>query len=686
MSDVFGISDLTQGGPGAPPQPWIVGAGAVAYNGALLVPSTVLGNTVTPPGTINTNDLYIKGTPIEVILESGYLQLTGGALTGLLSIPGLAELNIHDGQAGQFISSNGDGTLTWRNIVGVGLPGGGTDGQVLATDGNVNFYWTSLLPGGPYIPASSGPYLQLAGGTLTGALNISGAAGTARDIRGQTGGVNRWELRLGGNAAESGSNAGSDFAIVPYADAGTALPTALSINRATGNVSLNGLLTLAAAGGGLYINGAVGTGRNIFGQTAGLARWAIQLGGGGAESGSNAGSDFALYRYNDAGANIDTPLSISRASANFTFTGSGQINGALNVTGAITSSAGIIAGTSMNLKTTLSIAETAINSNAYVGFFQPNFGTRKGYVGLVSENIILNADGFSSLTLSTTANSASFSGNLTVGAALQVNATLGVSSNASVSGSLTSGAHTCNGQFYAPNSNVLAGTAVYYCYNVNSGAYLNAYTHSYSSGWYWTWNSSNGQLTWVANNGGVFSIQGNGVVTCSRVSYGGSGFSFGWGGYLALYVDGGAQGNVVLSNIGGWTPTQNLASSGATCGIWYSGGGLVWAATPSDRRLKTNIIDATEDALQLICSIPVHELDMTLPHKGARSKHWYWSLIADEIQELIPIAYIDPPPSNPIEPDTPTYASIDQLPLVAALIKAVQQLTDRVQFLEGKLA
>jgi cytoskeletal protein CcmA (bactofilin family) len=686
MSDVFGISDLSQGGPGAPPQPWIVGNNAVAYNGALLVPSTVLGNTVTPPGTINTNDLYIKGTPIEVILESGYLQLTGGALTGLLSIPGIAELNIHDGQAGQFISSNGDGTLTWRNIVGVGLPGGGTDGQVLATDGNVNFYWTSLLPGGPYVTVASGPYLQLAGGTLTGVLNISGAAGTARVIRGQTGALNRWELRLGGNAAESGSNAGSDFAIVPYADAGTALPTALSINRATGNVSLNGSLTLASAGGGLLINGAVGIGRNIFGQTAGLARWALQLGGGGAESGSNAGSDFALYRYTDAGAVIDTPLTISRASAAFTFTGSGQVNGNFNVSGAIGANGTLTSNSSMSIKTTLSIAETAVNANGYVGFFTANFAARKGYVGLVSENIILNADGQSSLTLSTTANSASFSGNLTVGGALQVNATLGVSSSASIAGGLTTGAITCNGQFYAPNQNVLAGNAVYYCYNVNSGAYLNAYTHSYSSGWYWTWNSSNGQLTWVGGNNGVFSIQGNGVVTCSRVSFGSNGFSFAWGGYVVLYVDGGAQGNVVISNVGGWAAIQNLAASGTTGGMWFSGGNLVWACTPSDRRLKSNIKNATKDALQLICSIPVHELDMTLPMKGSKPRHWNWSLIADEIQELIPIAYIEPPPEHPVEPETPSYASIDQLPLVAALIKAVQQLTEKVQFLESKLA
>lgn len=682
MSDVFGISDLTQGGPGAPPQPWIVGNDVASFNGCVAVPSTVLGGN-TGAGTINTNDLYIQGVPIEVILESQYLALAGGTMQGLLQIPDLSELNIGGGQSGQFISSNGDNTLTWRNIVGVGLPGGGTNGQVLATDGNVNFYWTSTLPGGPYITVASGPYLALAGGTLTGALNISGAAGTVRDIFGQTAGSTRWELQLGGSGVESGSNAGSNFNLIPYTDSGTALPTALSIIRATGAATFANNVTIPS-NASLLMNGAAGTYRNITGQTNGLARWTIQIGDGTAESGSNAGTNFGIYRYTDAGALIDAPLSFIRSSAAFTFTGSGTVNGNLVVGGAITSNTSITSATTMSIKTTLSIAETGVNQNAYVGFFQANYSPRKGYVGLVSENLVFSADGYSSLTLSTSAASASFSGALSVAGALSTNSTLTVASNAQISGSINSGAITCNGQFYAPNSNVLAGNAVYYCYNTNSGAYLNAYTHSYSSGWYWTWNSSNGQLTWVGNNSGVFSIQGNGVTTCSRISFGSNGFSFGWGGYLALYVDGGSQGTVVLSNIGGWAQIQQIALTGATMGAWYSGGSVVWSVAASDRRLKSNIIDATKDAVQMLCSLPVHELDYTFP--GEKSQHWNWSLIADEVKEIIPIACVDNTSVHPTNPDLPSYASINQLPLISALVKAVQQLSERLQILEGKLA
>jgi hypothetical protein len=59
---------------------------------------------------------------------------------------------------------------------------------------------------------------------------------------------------------------------------------------------------------------------NIFGATGANLRWELMLGNGSAESGSNAGSDFGLTRYTDAGAGIDIPFSINRANGQATFT------------------------------------------------------------------------------------------------------------------------------------------------------------------------------------------------------------------------------------------------------------------------------------------------------------------------------------------------------------------------------
>lgn len=132
-------------------------------------------------------------------------------------------------------------------------------------------------------------HLPLAGGTLTGALNISGAAATNRSLLFQTVGVTRWAIRAN-TTAEGGANAGSNLAIEHYDDAGVLLGTALNINRATGSIGIGSTATAARSinitrplGGAssayaLYVGGIVqpevtATGANLvsFLQTAGAS-------------------------------------------------------------------------------------------------------------------------------------------------------------------------------------------------------------------------------------------------------------------------------------------------------------------------------------------------------------------------------------------------------------------------------
>lgn len=72
---------------------------------------------------------------------------------------------------------------------------------------------------------------------------------------------------------------------------------------------------------------ASGQGRMIYGRNGTSLRWGMEFGSAAAESGSNAGSDFNLYRYSDAGSYIDTPLSISRASGVCTFGTTPKVGG-----------------------------------------------------------------------------------------------------------------------------------------------------------------------------------------------------------------------------------------------------------------------------------------------------------------------------------------------------------------------
>lgn len=69
--------------------------------------------------------------------------------------------------------------------------------------------------------------------SVAGKLQITGAAGTNRELHYQTTGLDRWVLRTG-NTAESGSNAGSNFFIFAFDDTGAAIDSPLSIVRAAG--------------------------------------------------------------------------------------------------------------------------------------------------------------------------------------------------------------------------------------------------------------------------------------------------------------------------------------------------------------------------------------------------------------------------------------------------------------------
>jgi hypothetical protein len=61
----------------------------------------------------------------------------------------------------------------------------------------------------------------------------------------------------------------------------------------------------------MNFNGS-GKGAWIYGRNGTSTRWLLALGNGGAETGSNAGSDFSIGRYNDSGGSIGAALTIFR--------------------------------------------------------------------------------------------------------------------------------------------------------------------------------------------------------------------------------------------------------------------------------------------------------------------------------------------------------------------------------------
>jgi hypothetical protein len=218
-------------------------------------------------------------------------------------------------------------------------------------------------------------------------------------------GLNRW-LMVMPNTTEPGGNVGSDWELRRYDDTSALLGTALSINRATGLVtipeatipSVTGQMTvnhnlIVKRGGGttttftvdndtmdsnVAVNSTPGRTTYVGFRRNGSTRWLLRA-NNSAETGSNAGSDFALDRYGDS-AFLDSPITISRSTGVVTINastlspaGGGSIN-----TGTLSAIGG---GSSTNISVTNTAAGAALqtaqvrNTNAGVISFGGHNGS-----------------------------------------------------------------------------------------------------------------------------------------------------------------------------------------------------------------------------------------------------------------------------------------------------------------------
>jgi len=266
----------------------------------------------------------------------------------------------------------------------------------------------------------AGTFTSLKAGDGTGSVDVyvNGAAATQRSITFRTAGNRRWAATAN-NEAETGANAGSNFRISRYDDAGTVIDSPVAIERSTGAVTLANLAlssplpvtsggtgattasgartalglgtiatqnsnAVAITGGAVdgvpigattkstgdftdvtatdvvigagtgarsaTINGAAGQSRAINFQSGGLTRWRM-ITSGSAETGANSGSNFAIYRHDDAGGVIDFPFTINRASGVAAFSSGLTSDVPIDI-----ASGGTGAGTAAAARTALGVA------------------------------------------------------------------------------------------------------------------------------------------------------------------------------------------------------------------------------------------------------------------------------------------------------------------------------------------
>ena len=101
-------------------------------------------------------------------------------------------------------------------------------------------------------------------------------------------------------------------------------------------------------------------------------------------------------------------------------------------------------------------------------------------------------------------------------------------------------------------------------------------------------------------------------------------------------------------------------------------------ADASDRRLKKNIIDTVINALEIVNDIKVRDFDWI-----KNDVHCVAGFIAQELQEVFPSAADGS--EDQVDPETgeTIYMTASRDVLVQVLIKAVQELTARVEALEA---
>lgn len=166
-------------------------------------------------------------------------------ITGTTTI---TDIDFTDAVDGRWAVLEFDGALTLtHNATTLTLPGGTSittaagDRAFIVQDSSDNVHVMFYQP----YATGTGPFLPLTSGTLTGDLRVfkadpaytldKAASGQTNYLIGRTNNSNRWIIFLGDATAETGSNAGSSFALRAYDDSSTLIDVPIFMGRAAGS-------------------------------------------------------------------------------------------------------------------------------------------------------------------------------------------------------------------------------------------------------------------------------------------------------------------------------------------------------------------------------------------------------------------------------------------------------------------
>ena len=450
-------------------------------------------------------------------------------------------------------------------------------------------------------------------------------------------------------AADGIDNSGGGGGSLPVDSYSKAQSDASFVN-VDGDV-MTGNLTIDKASPTLVINKpAAETHSAVLGQLDGKARWLVSLGDATAESGANAGSDFGIHGYTDAGAYLSTPLSINRAN------------------GGVTIPANLTAGG--ELKTNSGVLRLSADATQYL------HGAGAGTYYLGGAGHIWHAGNFAP---SAYAPIGGVSGNWIVG----------------------STTYFTNGDIYMPwagnyLSNVLAGKAD--AHTLSHGGQFTVYANNSGYAIYGTnASSAGGGVIGLTSYNGLYGI----------CAYAGYSFYSNGGAYIADDVDMRAlHTRGIIYSIGSMNSTTASSPN-----VWQNSSAGNYARVTSSLNYKTAIEpiwDSIGDKILDLKPIFYRSNELTIDNPGYS---WY-SFAAEDVAALdprfaqwgrevkrdaegkpIPVyakEHTDPITGEPVdvmkgyeleEAETPNGLNLNAL--VSALVNLVQRQEERIRALEG---
>ena len=131
---------------------------------------------------------------------------------------------------------------------------------------------------------------------------------------------------------------------------------------------------------------------------------------------------------------------------------------------------------------------------------------------------------------------------------------------------------------------------------------------------------------------------------------------------------------------------DDSAGSGST--TMYIGNQSI--TTSSDRRLKTNIVDSSLDAVHALNQLRVTEFNWDDPsdqsHNNRNARGTWTGMIAQEVVEHLPFTVNAPRDEDKvIDYEDDSTWSIEPMAMCGVLVKAVQELSTRIEALEAQL-